>query len=128
MVGGWGGRKKRLKRSGLRRFAYRLALKVGHANVDRMLRGMTTRQLTEWRAYADLEPFDEERADYRAASIVHAVRNAFRKKGAPPITLKECVVQFGAEADGAEKPKTVDQSRSQIKRTMDFLVAMFGVK
>jgi hypothetical protein len=125
VVGWWGGRKKRLERSGLRRFAYRLALNVGQPNVDRMLRGMTTRQLTEWRAYADLEPFDEEREDYRAASIVHAIRNAFRKKGAPPISLKECVVQFGADA---EKPKTIEQSRSQIKRTMDFLVALFGVK
>lgn len=125
MVGWWGGRKKRLERSGLRRFAYRLALKVGQPNVDRMLRGMTTRQFTEWRVYADLEPFDEERDDYRFASVVHAIRTAFRKKGSAPISLKDCVLQFGANA---EKPKTVDQARTQIRRTMDFLVALFGVK
>ena len=85
---------------------------------------MSARQFHEWRAYADLEPFDEERADIRAASIVQATYSVHRRKGAPPVKLKDCVVQFGAGA--ADSPKTVQQARDEIVAAMDFMTMIFA--
>lgn len=62
-----------------------------------MLRDMTGPQLLEWRAYADLEPFDEERADLRAAQIcaVLAEVNRDKKKRPEPFTPKDFLFHFG---------------------------------
>jgi len=50
-----------------------------------MLAMLPARKLAEWRAYAALEPFDETRADWRAATIAAEVRNsgAIRNAGRP---------------------------------------------
>ena len=37
------------------------------------MENLSARQLAEWQAYAELEPFGERRADYRAASIAYQV-------------------------------------------------------
>jgi hypothetical protein len=63
---------------------------------------MSIRQLREWRAYYDLEPFGEERADYRAASIVATLVNLNRRRGTPPRPVTEFVLQFG---EPKPKPK-----------------------
>lgn len=91
-----------------------------------MLRGMSARQFHEWRAYDDLEPFDEERADIRAGSIVQAIFATApgRRRGSPPIKLMDCVVRFGSGA--AESPKSVEQAREEIVKTMDLLAAIFN--
>lgn len=88
-----------------------------------MLRGMSASQFQEWRAYADLEPFDEERADLRAASIVQAIYNVNRRKGSRPIALKDCALVFGPNTEPA-KPKTVEQQRAEIRATLDILMAI----
>lgn len=85
-----------------------------------MLRGMTLRQFEEWRAYADLEPFDEQRADLRAASIVQTLYNLFgRKKGQRAVKLEDCVIRFGkgGAAKKASDPKA-------IARVLDTLMLM----
>ena len=88
-----------------------------------MLRGMTVRQFQEWRAYADLEPFDEIRADLRSADVVRTLLNLFgRKKGARALPLKDCVLQFGGEAE--QKKATPQEARAQVLRTMSILMAI----
>lgn len=51
--------------------------------VGTMLQQMSSRELTEWHAYAQLEPFGEERADLRQAITTAMIGNAHRdpKKG-----------------------------------------------
>ena len=89
-----------------------------------MLRGMSARQFQEWRAYADLEPFDEERADLRAGSIVQAFLNTHgRRRGQRPYQLKDCVLRFGV-AD--ETPKTAEQARAEVGNTMELLMLIFN--
>jgi len=89
-----------------------------------MLRGMTVRQFQEWRAYADLEPFDETRADLRSADVVRTLINLFgRKKGARAVPLKDCVLQFGADGAAGRKA-TPEQARAQVMRTMQILMAI----
>lgn len=65
--------------------------------MPKLLRSLSLRELRDWRAYADLEPFDETRADYRAASIVWAVVNMNRdtKKKPRPWPLKDFLLKFG---------------------------------
>lgn len=90
-----------------------------------MLRGMSARQFAEWRAYDDLEPFDEERADIRAGSIVQAIYNVKRRKGQAPIKLMDCVVTFGSGGT-KESPKSAEQARAQVERAMDLLMLIFN--
>ena len=88
-----------------------------------MLRSMSARQFFEWRAYQDLEPFDEVRADYRTASVVQAILNTLgRKKGQPAHLLKDCLLQWGAPAG----PKSTEQALADVRRTMDVLMMIFG--
>lgn len=89
-----------------------------------MLRGMTVRQFQEWRTYADLEPFDETRADLRSADVVRTLLNLFgRGKGKAPFPLKDCLLRFG-EDGGPDKKATPQQARAQVMRTMQILMAI----
>lgn len=62
-----------------------------------MLRGMTAQQFMEWKTYAELEPFDEVREDYRAASIVKALWDIARDRKAhpEPFPLDRFLLRFG---------------------------------
>jgi hypothetical protein len=104
-----------------------------------MLSQISTRQFQEWREYSDLEPWDEERADLRAATIVQAATNGTlalasvlaRRKGKPPtVALKDCVLAFGpaAEAPPVPPPATPERAREDVRRTLDFLTQAFGKK
>lgn len=87
-----------------------------------MLRQISTRQLSEWRAYADLEPFDETRADLRAAQIVQALITAHSRRRVP---LKNCMLEF---RETATAPRSPEDARAQVRRTMDVLMAIYGTK
>ena len=60
---------------------------------------MTSRQLTEWIAYAAIEPFGEDRADYRTAHALAVIVNLLRSKDAPPVALADLLPHAGALAD-----------------------------
>lgn len=80
-----------------------------------MLAQITSRQLQEWRAYADIEPWDEERDDIRTASIVREVRDLGRtmagvilrrsRPGKPP-TLEECLLRWSEASSPEERAET----------------------
>lgn len=97
-----------------------------------MLRGITHRQFEEWRHYADLEPFDEERADARAASVVQAVLNTspHRRKGSRAVELKDCLLQF-APPPAVAPARTAEEAAKQaaaVRHTMDMLIDSQGPK
>jgi hypothetical protein len=54
---------------------------LGIWNVDGMLRRMSSRALTEWMAYYNLEPFGDEVLDIHLSNLTAAVTNANRTKG-----------------------------------------------
>jgi len=72
-----------------------------------MLRKMGASQFNDWKVYSELEPFDEERADLRAGSIVAAIANVNRnpKRKPTPYTTFEMALKFG------------DTPSLQVKRT-----------
>jgi len=81
----------------MRRFAFRLALKVGETDVNGMLRRMPMRQFLDWMHYANLEPFEETRGDWRAAHIVSTLCNIYRKSGSPAIEIGEALISWSKE-------------------------------
>lgn len=55
----------------------RLALKLGRADVDKMLAELSPQQLIEWKAYEKLEPFGDEWR--QTSTIATVVANEIRK-------------------------------------------------
>ena len=76
-----------------------------------MLRTMTTQQFFEWVVYAELEPFDEVRGDYRAASIVAMIANMNRdiKKHPKALPITDFVLKFGVETTELKKQSWQEQ-------------------
>jgi hypothetical protein len=89
-------------------------------NVHAMLRRMTATQLQEWMEYAALEPFDETRSDYRAASVVAAIVNMNRdtKKHPKPIPIEDFLLKFGEEARPAKRKQTWQDQKALVQAFM----------
>lgn len=78
----------------LRKFAHKLALAMGELDVDRVLR-LGTRKLMEWQAYDLIDPFGQDREDYRMGMVVAALLNPHRKKGAKAFTPGDFMPKWG---------------------------------
>ena len=75
---------------------------AGRLDVDRMLRQLTPKQLREWGAYYELEPFDHTPAKYHAALICQTMANIHRGKNQTAYKLGQFLLEFDATS---EKPK-----------------------
>lgn len=80
-----------------------------------MLREITIQELLEWRVFAELEPFDEERMDIRIAHVVQTLVNINRdtKKRPQPYELSEFMLPFG-DMPPRVKPKQTWQQQKQM--------------
>lgn len=76
-----------------------------------MLEQMSYRQFREWRAFYDIEPFGDERADYGFASIVATLVNLHRKKGTKARPIGDFLLRFG---DAARRPRKTWQEMKAI--------------
>jgi len=104
----------------MRQFEFRLALALGWPNPDAMLSVMPQRVYREWIAYAEIDPWDEERADWRAAMVAFTMANMWRgKKGRKP-KLKDFMPQFKKRQ--APRLKTPQQALGAMKN----LASLFG--
>lgn len=57
--------------------------------VGELLESIDSRELSEWAAFADVEPFgDDWRRSGEIAAILH---NVHRKKESPPVTAEDCM-------------------------------------
>jgi hypothetical protein len=74
---------------------------------------MTLDQFHEWMAFAELEPFDETRADVRASSIRSTLAELRRdpKKRAEPFSFVDFLIPFGDEPR-VERPKIAPPQQS----------------
>ena len=82
-----------------------------------MLREITWQQFVEWSMYAEVEPFDELRMDYRFASIVQALYNINRdpKRHKQPFPITEFLLKFGA---AEAKPAQTWQQQKAIAQAL----------
>jgi hypothetical protein len=71
-------------------------LAVGEADVDALLARITSEQLSEWMAFYMLEPFGEERADLRMATLASLLANVNRdpKVRKEPYTAADFMLRF----------------------------------
>jgi len=63
--------------------------------VRELLGRMSSSEMSEWIAYAQIEPFGEERADLRAAIIASTVANTARQRGSRAFKPEDFMPQFG---------------------------------
>lgn len=75
---------------------------------------MSWKQFEEWKIYESLEPFDETRADYRAAQIVTALVNIHRdrKKKRSPYKMEDIVLLFGDSEAPPKKAQTWQEQKN----------------
>jgi hypothetical protein len=100
---------------------------LGWPSVEWGLKNISSRELSEWQAYARLEPFGEQRADLRAGIIAAVIASAFRnpKKRKDPFSPADFMPVFSkakAEAEAEE------QSPGQMLAFVEILNAMYGGK
>ena len=95
----------------MRRFAYKLALRLGYVNVEAMLRSITSEQFVEWIEYDKLDPFGQWREDYRSAEIVTMLANVNRdaKRKREPFKTTDFLVKFGEQINDKPKQSWQDQ-------------------
>ena len=82
---------------------------------------MSSREFAEWMAYYEIEPFGEERADWRAGMIAATIANIFRdtKKRRKPYKPQDFMPKL------EEKREQTWQEQLQIVRMLN---AAFGGK
>jgi hypothetical protein len=94
-----------------------------------MLNEITLSQLIEWQHYARLEPFDETRADIRAAQITQILANINRdpKKHSEPFQLSEFILRFGEEDDPIMSPPKPEQTWQEQMRIGRMIAESYGI-
>ena len=97
-------------------------MSVGQVDVDALLSSLSSRQLTEWMAYDQLEPFGERRADLRMAVLASLIANANRDpdKRREPFTPADFMPRF--EAEPQAQPAEAHQTWQQQKAIMQALL------
>lgn len=73
---------------------------------DEVLDKHSSKRLTEWAAFLQLEPQGEERADLRAGIISSVIANANRKKGTKPFKPSDFMPKFD------HKEQTIHEQRA----------------
>ena len=79
-----------------------MALALGYANVDAMLREMTAEQFDEWIAFYQLEPFGILAEDTILAHWKAIYVNAHRKQGKPTMKTEKFLCFKEQQKDASE--------------------------
>lgn len=96
--------------------------------VAELLSRISSRELSEWMVYYELEPFGEERADLRAGIVASTVANVNRdpKKQKKPFAAQDFMPKFEGggrgSADGSPQGPGWERLLAKVKR----LNAAFG--
>lgn len=61
-------------------------MKLGYASPAKMLGEMRPSELGMWAALYSVDPWDEERADYRAGIVASTIANVNLRRGAEPLS------------------------------------------
>lgn len=102
--------------------------------VGELLAGITSAELTEWMAFAELEPFGEERDDLRAAIVASTVAEVNRnpKKRKQPFTPQDFLPKFSREVpemdEEGEEEEEEKRRAERLAAKWAAVVAAFGKK
>lgn len=87
-----------------------------------MLARIPSRLLSEWMAFARLEPFGEGRADLRTGIVAATVANVHRAHGERALKAEDFMPDFEAEAEAEDQPEDWERLLSRV----EMLNAAFG--
>ncbi len=79
-----------------------------------MLAEMTSAQFAEWMAYAQLEPWGEERADLRAGIIASTQANVMRGKKGKPFKPQDFMPTFEPENEDVAQARLLARARAAL--------------
>lgn len=82
--------------------------------VKELLQRMDSRELSEWMAYYNIEPFGEERADIRQAITSSEVRNSYAKHRTSPLDFIPKFIQERKKPMGWEAMKGMLQGFTKL--------------
>jgi len=71
--------------------------------VKELLARIDSRELSEWTAYYQIEPFGEFRADIRSAIIATTLANIHRGKDQQPFRIKDFMPKFEIEKQSPDE-------------------------
>jgi len=94
---------------------------MGEPDVDGMLRRLPAETFFEWLVFVDLEPFEEEKSDYRHGHLIATLANAHRntKRRPTPYSLQDGILRFGDMMEvHATKPRQNWQDMKAISMAM----------
>lgn len=70
----------------------------------------TSKEMTEWAAFLQLEPHGEDRADLRAGIVASTIANANRKKGTRAFKPSDFMPDFDKREQTLEEQKTAAEA------------------
>jgi hypothetical protein len=79
-----------------------------------MLREMSWREFKDWQTFEALEPFEEQRMDYRFASVTASIINSTPRKSRRVVRPKDFLIQWGDER--SSKPVQTWQEQKMIAK------------
>lgn len=84
--------------------------------VDWLENNISSRELSEWTAFSQIEPFGEWRADVRSAIIARTVAQGMGMKRSDdqPITLEEFMPKFNVEQQDKLSPEKLREKARMI--------------
>lgn len=91
--------------------------------VAEMLGRISSRELSEWMAFYELEPFGDERADLRSGIVASTIANVNRAKGGKEYSFRDFMPKFEG-GEGGKEPK----SASVLQKKWEAVVAAFAKK
>lgn len=71
----------------------------------------SSRELTEWMAFMQVEPFGEERADLRAGIVASTIANVVRKKGGKMAKPEDFMPKFNVK----KEEQTIEEQLNVVK-------------
>jgi hypothetical protein len=91
---------------------------LGIPHPDYLLACLTSRQISEWIAFSELEPFGEQIDWLRTGVLASLIANVNRQKGAKPFKPTDFM---------PEEPKLISQSEST-ETMKSKILELFGLK
>lgn len=77
-----------------------------------MLEGMSSRQMAEWRAYWQMEPFGAFRDDWRMACLLAMLANMFRDQKSEPVGPQAFLALLDPTGETEAPPTATEQANS----------------
>lgn len=89
---------------------------------------MTSLELSYWKAYYELDPFDEERADLRSAIVASTVSAGIPSKKKRKVKVSDFMPKFGDAAKSKPNKQTAKEQQLIAKQITAMLSKPKGAK